>query len=133
MPAHGNLFAGDFGVKIDELHFNRGIEFGEHAVRGAKRAVDGRHESAALQVEYGAFYAIPRADCNGSFARPLRVICRPQQTRLPPQIIEDFPLIPNMIAAGEHVDAERQEIFRDGGRDAKSASGIFRIGDNQID
>ena len=37
-----------------------------------------------------------------------------------------------MIAGGEHRDVEVEELVDDGGRDAESAGGVFRVGDDQI-
>ena len=47
--------------------------------------------------------------------------------------INDLLLVPDMISRGEHLDAQAQELFHDGRRDAEAGGGIFGIGDDQID
>lgn len=133
IPTHRNLLAGDLGVKVQEADLDGSIKFAQNTIRGAKRAIDRGHVSAALKVQYGAFYAIPGADCNDSFARPLGVIPRSQEARLPVEVIENVAFVPNVIPGGEDVNAEFEEVFGDRGRDAESAGRVFAVRDDEID
>ena len=45
MPAHGDLFAGGFGMKIDEDDF--GLDAGQQVVDGVEGVVGAVHEDAA--------------------------------------------------------------------------------------
>jgi hypothetical protein len=38
-----------------------------------------------------------------------------------------------MVAGGDDVRAEVEEFFRDGGRDAETAGGVFAVDDEEID
>ena len=66
-------------------------------------------------------------------ARALGIIRGPQQARLAIQIVVEFALVPDVVAAGEHIEAEREEILGDGGGDAEPSGGVLRVGNRQID
>ena len=56
----------------------------------------------------------------------------PQQARLMRNEIEDFLAVPDVIAAGENLDAGAQQFFDDARSDAEAGSGILAVGDHQI-
>ncbi len=61
------------------------------------------------------------------------IIGGPQQARLAGEIIVDLALIPDVIAAGEHVQAVAEQLIGELRRDAEAAGGVFGVGDGQID
>ena len=72
-------------------------------------------------------------DNQHSAARPFRIVGGPQKPRLAVQIIENFALVPNVIARGQNIQAQRQQFLRDARRDPEAARRILRIGDRQVD
>jgi len=61
-------------------------------------------------------------------AGPLGIIGGPQQARLAVQVIVELALVPDVVAAGEDVQAEGEQILGDGGGDAEAPGGGFRVG-----
>ena len=133
VPAHGDLLAGDLGVKIDEPHLDRRVELGQDLVGLAERAIGGRHVGAALQIDHGALHAVARAQHDHAAARRVGVVGRPQQPRLAVQVIVELALVPDVIAGGEHIQPHGEQLFGDGRSDAEAAGGVLRVGDGQVD
>jgi hypothetical protein len=48
------------------------------------------------------------------------------------EIVDDFALVPDMVAGGKDVGAEVEKVLGDGWRQSESAGGIFRIHDYEI-
>ena len=133
MPAHGDFFARQLGVKIDETYLDFGTQLGKESVGFAKRAIDGCHVGAPLQIDNRAVDSVSRLDDNDAGTRQLRrVIGWTQQARLAREVVINFALVPDMIAAGEHVDAEAEQIVGQLRRDAEAAGGVFAIGDREM-
>jgi hypothetical protein len=134
IPAHGLFFRCCFGVHIDEHHFDIARDFGELAVGGAERVVDGNHEGAALQVENGVADAFFRAAHEEAAAgRAIRKIRGTQQARFVREKIEDLFAVPDVIAAAQDFDAGGEKLFGEARSDAEAGSGIFAIGDAEVD
>ena len=129
-----HLFAGHLRVEVDELHLDGGIELAQDLVGLAERAIGGRHVDAALQIDHGAIDAAAACD---TYRTPLPgafgVVGGTQQARLPRQVIEDLALVPDVIAGGQHVEPEREEVLGDRRRNAEAAGRILGIGDRQVD
>jgi hypothetical protein len=49
------------------------------------------------------------------------------------QIVDDLALIPHVIAGGQNVGAEVEELFGDGRCEPEAAGGILRIHDHEVD
>jgi hypothetical protein len=49
------------------------------------------------------------------------------------EIVDDFPLVPHVVAGSKDVGAEVKQVLGDRGREAESPGGIFSIHDDQID
>ena len=49
------------------------------------------------------------------------------------KVVDDLPLIPNMIPGGNDVDIEFEQLFGEGGRDAEAGGSVLAICDDQID
>ena len=133
IPAHRHFFAGHLGVKIHELHFNRRVDLTQEQIRFAKRTIGGRHVGAALQIDDRALHSVARLHCDEAVSRPVGIVCRTQQPRLAVQVIVKLALVPDMVAAGEHVQSQREKILGDRGRDAEPSRGVLRIGNRQVD
>ena len=48
-------------------------------------------------------------------------------------VLEDLFLVPDVVAGGDDVRAEVEELFGDGGRDAEAAGGVFAVDDEEVD
>ena len=48
-------------------------------------------------------------------------------------VLEDLFLVPDVVAGGDDVRAEVEELFGDGGRDAEASGGVFAVDDEEID
>jgi hypothetical protein len=48
-------------------------------------------------------------------------------------VLEDFFAIPAVVATCDYVDPIRQQVVGDFGGDAEAGSGIFAIGDDEVD
>ena len=49
------------------------------------------------------------------------------------QVVDQLALVPDVVAGGQHVRAQIEELFGDLRRQAKAAGGVFRIDDGQLD
>ena len=116
-------------MEIDEAHFDRRIELGENAIGGAERAIRVRHVGAALQIENCALFP----DDHPTARRFGRIIGGSQKARCAAQIIVDLALVPDVIACGEHIDPQFEQVLGNQGRDAEAACGILPVGDSQVD
>ena len=111
MPAHGHFFAGQLGVKVDESNLDVRRQCLNQLIGFAKRAIRLGHIRPALQIDDGAIHAIPSPDDHHAAARQLvDVIGRPQQARLAGEIVIDFTLVPDVIAAGQDVDPVAEQL-----------------------
>jgi len=133
IPAHRYFLTGHFGVKIHEFHFDRRVDLTQEQVRFTEGTIGGRHVGAALQIEDGALHSIARLYGDQSVSRPFRIVGGPQQPRLAVQVIVKFALVPNMVAAGEHIQSESEKILGNRGRDTEPSRGVLRIGNRQVD
>lgn len=48
-------------------------------------------------------------------------------------VFEDLALVPDVVAGGDDVGTEIEELFGDGGRDAEASGGVFAVDDEEID
>src|SRR6266481_2072681 len=100
------------------------------------------HEHSALEIDYGKALALRRVTLIEAHPRhTVCVICRTQHLSGPPariaiggvEIVHDLPLVPDVIAGSQYMTTKVEEFIGNGRRQSKSARGIFRIGDYQID
>ena len=134
IPSHRDLFAGHFGVEIDESNGDVRRQFGKQRVCLSERAIGGRHVDAALKIQNRDVDTVARGHDNHAAAGEfLDVVCRAQQARLAREVIVDFAFIPDVVAGGDDVDAVAEQILGKLGRDAETAGGVFAIGDREVD
>src|SRR5438105_4074446 len=48
------------------------------------------------------------------------------------EILHDFAFVPDVVAGGEDINAEIEQIFRQRGRDSETGGGVLAVGENQI-
>jgi hypothetical protein len=143
IPAEGGFFAGGFGVDVEEDDFCVGVAFDldEKLVGFAEGVVAGGHEDAALQVEDGVFGAVAElalvdaeAGCaDGVVGGTDDAAATDVRVGGDGHVLEDFFLVPDVVAGGDDVGAEVEEFFCEGGGDAEAASGVFAVDDEEVD
>jgi len=112
------LFRGRFGVKIDDndrcfLPQPLYLAFG-----CAEGILEVRHEHPALEVEHRRLRGpVGRQDDAALSNRTAGIVCRADEVILLCQIRLDLLLVPDMVARGKHMDAEREKLIGDGRRD----------------
>ena len=134
VPTHGHFFAGEFGVEIDKPDLYAGVEFLENAIRLAERAIGAGHVHAALQIDHRHLDAVPGLHRDHAQARQFfGIIGWTQQPRLAGHVVVNFFLIEDMIAGGEHVQADAEQFLGDLGSDSEAAGRVLGVGDRQVD
>ncbi len=87
-----------------------------------------------MQIQDGVFgAALRRADIKPAARIAFRKIAGAQQARLVRHVVEDLLAVPAVVPPGQDVDAALQQSFRDARSNAKTGSGVFAVGDDQID
>ena len=61
------------------------------------------------------------------------IIRRTQKARLAREVIVNLALVPDMIAAGQHVEAVTEQLVGQLRRDAEASGGVFGVGDGKVD
>ena len=109
-PAHGDFFAGGFGVEIEENHRCLLAQGGDFLVESQERILDGRvGESAAHGIHDGH---LPLAGIEDDAALAWRAggeIQRAQQAGLRFHVSDQFMLIPTVIPEGHHGGSRTQQ------------------------
>src|SRR6266403_2410979 len=139
VPAEGDFLGRSFGMEVDEDDLC--LDLLQKFVGEAEGVVAGSHEDAALQVDHGVVGAIFLAFEHSPAWQTRGEICRAQQSprramRIAVchlEVFDDFALIPDVIAGRHDIDAEIEEFVREWRRDTEPGSGIFAVGDHQID
>ena len=49
------------------------------------------------------------------------------------EILDDFPALPDVVAAGDDVNAGGEKLLHNSRRDAEAGGGVFAIGDAEVD
>ena len=86
-----------------------------------------------MQIQHGAAHAVASLHQRHAGARQsLRIIRGSQQARLPRKVIVDFALVPDVIAAGQHVNAVTEQFIGQRRSDAEASGRVFAVGDGQV-
>ncbi len=139
IPAQGNFFAGGFAVQVEEDDL--GGDLAEELVGLTEGVVAGGHEDAALQVHDGVALAGGELALVDAEARGADGIVGGAQDAAAANVgvggdghvLEDLALVPDVIAGGDDVGAEVEELFRDGGGDAEASGGVLSVDDEEVD
>jgi len=135
IPAHGDLLAGSLGVQVE--HDDLGRDLREQLVGLAEGIVAGGHEDAALKVQDGVALSIAKlALVDAETRRPGGVVGRADNAAVAVarigrdrHVLEDLFFVPDVVAGGDDMRAEVEELFGDGGRDSEASSGVFAVDD----
>src|SRR6185312_12417279 len=100
-----------------------------------------RHENASLKVDHRVSHIVLAAFVHAPSRQVGRIVCRAQQAAggavlvavSALKVVDDFALVPDVIAGGDDIDTQVEQILRQGSGDAEAAGGVFTIGNDQID
>jgi hypothetical protein len=118
-----------------------GGDLAQELVGLAEGVVAGGHEDAALEVHdgvglAGGELALVDAEAGGADG----VVGGTEDAAAADvgvggdgHVLEDLALVPDVVASGDDVSAEVEELFGDGGGDAEAACGVFSVDDEEVD
>ena len=116
------------------ITFTSARNFREFTRGRAEGILDRRHVGAALQVQDSVAHAVfCAAHEQAAAGRTFGEIRGTQQARLVREKFQDLFPVPDVVASGDDFDATGKQIFGDPRRDAEARSGIFAVGDAEID
>jgi hypothetical protein len=122
MPAHGHFFASQLGVKVDEPDLDGRRQCLNKLIRLAEGAIRLGHVNAALQIHDGAIDAVAGLhDDDAAAGEFVDIVGGAEQAGLAGEIVVDFALVPDVVAASQDVDAVAEQLVRELRRDAETA------------
>ena len=143
IPAEGYFFAGGFAVEIEENDLGSGFAFdvAEEFVGLAERVVATGHEDAALEVHDGVSLAVAEfalvdaeaGSADGVVGRAQDAATSGVRIGRDGHVFEDLFFVPDVIAGGDDVGAEVEELVGDGGGEAEASGGVFSVDDEEVD
>ena len=105
----------------------------ENVVEPGERIVERVHEEPAHQIDD---QHVPPADPvqpPAGTRRALREIRRTQQARVAVDIGDELPLVPDVVAGGQDVDAAIVEFAAEALGQAESAGRVLRVDDDEVE
>ena len=133
VPAHGDLLRGRFRVDIHQPELGP-RPLAQHLVGRLEGRIDGRHEELALHIADQDLALLPQVVTEPAAARrPGGIIVRAEDRSMVLEAGHHLALVPDVVAGGEHVDPQAEQVVRDLRRQAESASGVLTVGDHEID
>src|SRR6267378_5346093 len=127
VPAQRHLLGGGLGVHIHDPHPSR-LAAPDDLVHGRERGVVGWHEEPALDVADQHHPLLPQV-----VAEPAApwgtagIVLGPQDWAVAVEPILHLALIPDVVAAGQDIDAQGEQVVRDLGGQPEPAGGIFAV------
>src|SRR5690348_7301159 len=123
-------------VHKDDLGFDLLQQF----VSFAERVVIRGHEYAPLQVDNSVGHVVLASFVNSVPWQAGRIVCRPQQPACRTvrvaicrrEVINDFALVPDVIAGGHHINSELEKIFGQRWSDAEARGGVFAVRQHEV-
>src|SRR5262249_9631875 len=92
------------------------------------------HEEAAHHIDYEDPAPVRRrVEAGAAPRRPGREIDRPQQLRMAIDEADGFPLVPDVVAGADHVDAGGIEVLADLLGDAEAGGGVLAVDDDEVE
>jgi len=132
-PSHRSFFSGGFCVEIDDDDISLGINLFHHRFRRLKGTIDGLHKSAPLDIQDPHFNSAFNGMDNVAFSRkPARIVDGSEQIGVVLECGENLIVIPNMVAAGDNVDADRMVLSGEGFGHPFALMGVFTVGDDNV-
>jgi len=128
----GFFLGGGFGVEVNDLHAHVGPEVFQFLFRGAEGAVHRGHEDAAGEVEEGDRAVAGVEDDDAAAGGAGREVGGPEQVVQLSQLGDQVFFIPDVVAGGEHVNAQAEEFVVDVQGQAETAGRVFDVDRDQV-
>src|SRR5207249_7313950 len=116
-----------------------GLDFLEQLIGDAKGIIIGGHKNPPLKVDDGIGYIVFAAFINAPARHASRIICRAQEPACEAfiavgtlEVVDDLALVPDVIAGGEHIDSQLEQILRQRRGDAEAGGSVFSVGDDEV-
>ena len=133
-PTEGQLLRRGLGVKIDDLDLSPLPEPHDLLLGASERTVDVGHENPSLQVQNPEPDALAGDALIGAAPRDSRrIVVRTQQPGLVIDTLQDFLLVPDVVARGHDVHTHGQDLAGDARSDAETSGGVLHVGNDQVD
>jgi hypothetical protein len=143
IPAEGYFFAGGFAVEVEEDDFGSGFagDVAEEFVGLAEGVVAAGHEDATLEVHDGvalaggklALVEAKAGSADGVVGGAEDAAAAGVGVGWDGHVFEDLFFVPDVVAGGDDVGAQVEELVGDGGGEAEAAGGVFAVDDEEID
>ena len=139
IPGERKFLGCGFGMNIDENYFC--LDFFQQFVGDTEGVIVGRHEHAALQIDHSVGDVIFAPFVHAPSRQVWRIVRWTQQASrhavLVPvchlEIVDDFSLVPDVIARDDYVNAEFKQVFRHRPSNAKPTGGVLPVSNHQVD
>src|SRR5213594_3624145 len=131
VPAHGHLLGGRFGVHVHDHGPRLLLDRLDLVPDDPERAVHRGHGYSPHHLHHPDFLTRGGRHHDAAEARhSLGIVGGPQEPGLVLDVVDDLLLVPDVIAAREHVHTRREQLPRHVRRDAEPTRGVFRVGDD---
>lgn len=139
IPAKSYFFGGGLAVQVEEDDFCG--DLAEQLVGFAEGVVAGGHEDAALEVHDGIALAGGELALVDAEARCANGVVGGAEDAAAANVgvggdghvFEDLSLVPDVVAGGNDVGAEIEELFCNGWCDAEASGGVLSVDDEEVD
>ena len=127
-------------IEEDDLGSGFAVDLGEVFVGFAEGVVATGHEDAALEVHdgvglaggEGALVEAEAGSDDGVVGGAEDAAATDVGVGGDGHVFEDFFFVPDVIAGGDDVGAEIEELFGDGGGEAEASGGVFAVDDEEV-
>ncbi len=120
-------------MHVDDDELRLVAKIGDQLLADAKRIVDGGHEDAAHQIHHADLHAVEREETAAAARRAGRIVRRPDDPIGFIEVAAELALIPDVVAAGDEIDAGGKHFIGGLLGEPKAAGGILAVGDHRVD
>lgn len=132
-PRERDFFRGGLGVKIHKDDFRLLAHFFHFLQRPGEGIFELRlHERAPLQVQHPDGKVAARENPASPAGNPGGIIERAEKSWFVRQQFQDLLLVPEMVAAGDDIDAGGKNLPGGFEGNARTAGGVLPVGDDKI-
>src|SRR5208282_441741 len=126
-------------MEIDQDNF--GVNAFQKLVGNAKRIVVRSHKDSALQVDHSirsfsllSLVEAPAGHVGWIVGRAQNPACRSVAVAFDHlKVVDDFALVPDVVAGGDDVDIQLKQFFGERRRNAETGGRILAVGNDQVD
>src|SRR5437879_3260534 len=133
VPPQGDLLRGRLGVDVHQDQLGPGT-LAQNLVRRLERGIDGWHEKLALHIADQHLTLLPQVVTEPAPSRRAGwIVVRAENRSAVIETRHHLALVPDVIARGQHVDPEAEQVVSDLRRQPKTPGRILAIRDHQVD